>query len=145
MKAAVCVRCVDLVAPIAAWKTNRSWRWCQCDQTGVRWLDGRLGLLEVTAHGGPNDVRILGLNNAFLQPAVAGIRSFMTGDDEDEEWRILHDLVCEKTPSNYLFSESRRECWAIVFAVGETGDVTFVDWMTARASTTHAVRAPDAL
>lgn len=131
MKIAYCVRCGDFVTPRRDWETNRAWRWCACDQMGVRWRDGNRGLLQVTSVYGPPRVRVLGLNNGFLLPAVDGLIGG-SGEDPDEDWRVFHDLVAEQTPAGYLFSERHRECWAVLIRIGETSDVEFVSHTEAK-------------
>ena len=130
MKVALRTHCMDFVTPLRAWDTDRSWRWCQCDHMGVRWRDGALGLLEVTALHGPDHVRVLGMANTFLDQAIVG-NVGLYGTDPGEEWRLLHDTVCEEIPDSYLFHETRRHCWAAIIAVGDTGDVTFVNYSAA--------------
>lgn len=128
-KAAICAHCWDIVSPRRAWRTDRSWRWCECDHTAVRWRDGNRGLLEVTSTHGPTGVRVLGLNNAFLEAAIA------TGVTMDaEEWRLLHSASTELVEPYYLFHKDRRACWALVCAVGQSSDVTFVDYFEAIAA-----------
>jgi hypothetical protein len=124
-KAAICVACSDIISPRRAWKTDRSWRWCECDHTGVRWRDGDRGLLEVTSFHGPAGVRVLGISNLFLHRAVADPEA--RGGLTDEEWRELHHACAEHVEPHYLFHEDRRACWALIVRVGESGDVTFVD------------------
>lgn len=120
-KAALCVHCADIVGPYRNWQTNRDWRWCQCLHTGTRWADGTRGLIEVTSVHGPDHVRVVGINNGFLQAAVSG-GSGLT----EPQWRELHDLSCARVAPGYLFHEGRRRCWALLVAVGESGDVTYV-------------------
>lgn len=127
-KAALCVSCSDILAPYRDWQTDRRWRWCQCDGMAVRWRDGTRGLIEVTSLGGPEHVRVIGLSNMFLQEAVA--RQTPGG----AWWRQLHENCAEVTEPHYLFSKENRNCWALVVRVGESGDVDFVDYETARAS-----------
>lgn len=121
-KAAYCTHCSDIFSPCRDWTANRAWRWCQCDHAAVRWLDGARGQLEVTAVHGPEYVRVLGLNNAFLEAAAGPLGATLTA----EEWRVLHARCAEVVQPYYLFHESNRACWALVVAVGESGDVTFV-------------------
>jgi len=126
-KVALCANCWDIVSPRRAWKTDRSWRWCECDHTAVRWRDGNRGLLEVTSSHGPTGVRILGLNNSFLEPAVNVGHAL-----KDEEWRVLHQDACRLLEPYYLFHTDKRACWALVVAVGGSGDVTFVPYAEVR-------------
>lgn len=125
-KAAICVHCSDILAPLRNWETDRSWRWCQCDHSGVRWADGARGLIEVTSMHGPDHVRVLGINNDFLGLAVGARLA------DAAAWRALHKLTCTEVGSNYLFHEANRNCWALIVRPGESGDVTFVDWVAAR-------------
>lgn len=133
-KAALCISCADLVSPYRDWDRDRRWRWCQCDEVGVRWRDGARGLLEVTALHGSDYLRVLGINNAFLQLAVWKYPDSPTGSRTAEQWRNLHDLTCTEIDPYYLFHTDNRNCWALVVRVGETGDVSFIDYPTARAT-----------
>lgn len=126
-KVAICTHCWDIVSPLRDWQTDRSWRWCQCEHMAVRWRDGRAGLVEVTATHGPQHVRVIGLNNSFLEAAI-NIGPSMGA----EEWRILHDSSTELVEPHYLFHKDRRACWALVVRPNESGDITFVDYADAR-------------
>jgi hypothetical protein len=132
-KAALCVACTDIVSPRRAWETDRRWRWCECDETGARWRDGTKGLLEVTSLRGSAGVRVIGINNLFLQAAVSLNPHSPDGSRTPEQWRALHDLACEGVEPHYLFHKDRRSCWALVIRVGESGDVTFEPWEFAKA------------
>jgi hypothetical protein len=125
-KAAICVHCADIFAPLRNWETDRSWRWCQCDHSAVRWADGARGLIEVTSMHGPDHVRVLGINNAFLGLAVGNRFA------DAAAWRALHKLTCAEVEPNYLFHADNRDCWALIVRPGESGDVTFIDWVKAR-------------
>lgn len=127
MKALLCVGCTDIVAPHRAWRTNRAWRWCECGHAAVRWRDGRAGTLEVTSADGRAGVRVLGLDNAFLNAAVADPPSDAQG------WRDLHGRVCGNIPPYYLFHADNRACWALIVRPGESDDVIFVDHAEVRA------------
>lgn len=125
-KAALCTHCYDIVAPHREWKTNRSWRWCECEHMGVRWRDGDQGLIEVTAMHGKEHVRILGLNNHFL------IRAVDRPPADGTAWRQAHEASCNAAAgTGYLFGSDRRGCWALVVRVGESGDVSFVNYSEA--------------
>lgn len=130
-KAAICTHCMDIVSPYRNWETNRTWRWCSCDHTAVRWRDGHAGLLEVTSLHGASAVRVLGLANGFFEPAVRGISEF-GHNDAMHEWRALHDAVTEQVAPTYLFHDSKRKCWAVVVRPGETSDVKFVQFADVR-------------
>lgn len=127
-KAAFCIACSDIVSPRRAWETDRSWRWCECKHAATRWRDGARGLIEVTSLHGPEGVRVLGLNNSFLVAAVKH-----GGDADWERWRALHAVSCSDIEPRYLFHTDRRACWALVVAVGESGDVTFVQYADVEA------------
>lgn len=130
-KAALCAQCFDIVSPLSAWRTNRDWRWCQCDQMAVRWREGNRGLIEVTAFNGPDHVRVLGLNNMFLEYAVLSVPKHDDGFSF-ADWRQLHEESVSKIEPSYLFHEGKRACWALVVRPGESGDVFFVDYAEAR-------------
>lgn len=133
-KAALCVHCADIVAPHRDWRADRSWRWCECEHMGVRWRDGARGLLEVTALHGPEFVRVIGINNSYLQAAVSPNPHTGDAGRTAEQWRALHELACERVEPHYLFHRDQRNCWALVVRVGESGDVTFVDYGTAHSA-----------
>jgi hypothetical protein len=127
-KAALCIACSDIVSPRRAWQTDRSWRWCECKHMATRWRDGARGLIEVTSLHGPDGVLILGLDNAFLAEAARDGRDYGAS-----HWRALHDRTCTEVDPHYLFHKDRRACWALVVAVGESGDVTFVQYADVEA------------
>ena len=138
-KAVLCRACADVVAPYRSWATDRRWRWCQCTAVGTRWVDGGRGMLEVSAAGGPDGVRVLGLNNLFLHLAAA--------DDTDvlyprtaRQWRVAHEVTCREVEPGYLFHAQRRDCWAVVVRVGDSADVVFVDYGVARNGSGGVVR-----
>lgn len=121
-KALLCVACVDVLSPWRDWQTNPSWRWCQCGLAGVRWVDGRTGLIAVTSANGQDGVRVLGLDNGFLLPGITA------GFGMDEDWRVLHQEATTSAPNQYLFNDTRRACWAVIVKVGQSGDVVWVPW-----------------
>jgi len=131
-KAAICVDCLDLVAPFRDWETDRRWRWCQCGHAGTRWVDGVKGQLEVTARNGRDAVRVLGLANNFLVPALSSVASV-----GPKGWQDLHDLVTLNT-EGYLFHRSSRSCWAVLARVGQTNDVRFTDYADAQTGTARS-------
>jgi len=140
-KAALCVHCWDIVSPRREWRIDRSWRWCECEHTAVRWRDGDKGLLEVSSLHGPIGVRVIGINNLFLQSAISDNPQAADGCRSSEQWRALHDLACDRAAPHYLFHKDQRACWALVVRVGESGDVTFVDYATARVRVPPSVGA----
>lgn len=131
-KAVICLRCADLVAPYSPYRDGR-WRWCECDTTGVRWRDATAGLLEVTSRTGPDHLRVLGVNNLFLRAAVTANPWSADGSRTFEQWRTLHQLACTQVGTNYLFHKDKRDCWALIVRVGETGDVFYMDYADAKA------------
>jgi hypothetical protein len=131
-KAALCTHCWDIVSPRRAWQTDRSWRWCECDHSGVRWRDGAKGLVEVTSLHGPDGVRVLGINNQFLECAVSSNPYADDGLRSAEQWRNLHELASERVEPHYLFHRDRRNCWALVVRPEESGDVSFVQYVIAK-------------
>jgi hypothetical protein len=97
------------------------WRACDCGQAQVTWLDPQRGLLEVRADN-LDHVRVIGLNNVMLAAAFGGLRG-ITGS-ADEHWRETHQEVCAASPG-YLFHTDRRDCWALIVAKHESGDITW--------------------
>jgi len=89
------------------------WEICQCGQTGAKWEDPQAGRLIVACRSDRGAVRVLGLNNQYLLPAV-------TTAGHWEEHRQLHDAATDAP--GYVFDKSRAGCWAVVFRVGSTGD-----------------------
>lgn len=132
VKVALCVTCTDFVTPLRSWTTDRTWRWCQCHETGVRWRDGARGLLEVTSLHGRGGVRVLGLSNLFLQIAVTDPPA------RAEWWRELHTACADAVEPSYLFHAERRGCWACLVRVGESSDITFIDYGQAMADSSPA-------
>lgn len=129
MKVMFCTACGDIIAPYGDWQANPAWRWCRCDQAGVRWRDGDTGLLEVTSSHGPAGVRVIGLNNQFLHAGVTG------GQRNSMHWQDLHAAAARQVAAGYLFHENRRNCWAVIIipsapgdVAGETRDVFFIDF-----------------
>jgi hypothetical protein len=121
VKALICLSCEDIIAPYRTWDTDRRWRFCQCGQAAARWRDGERGLLEVTAAGGADQVRVLGLNNLFLASAVAA-----QAGRPGEQWRVLHAMACTEIQPRYLFHTDARRCWVVVLRPAETSDVLYV-------------------
>lgn len=135
-KAAICTHCWDIVSPFRDWAVNRSWRWCVCEHAATRWRDGNRGLLEVSALHGPDHVRVQGLNNSFLIAAF-GLPKPVT----DSWWRDFHRASTDQVEPNYLFHKDRRDCWALLTRVGESGDVFWIDHNQVFAETLAAKSA----
>lgn len=121
MKALFCAGCSSLQSPPA----DGQWRHCVCGQSGVRWVDPAAGQLDVWAVD-LSRARVIGLHNqmiyaAFGDPTVPHVRS-------DAEWRQFHHDTCRES-EGYLFWRGKRDCWAVIVAPGESGDVR---WTTQR-------------
>ena len=127
-KAVICSACGDIFSPVLDWRTDRRWRWCQCGDCGGRWANGVEGTLEVTASGGPDGVRVLGMANNFI---TTGRGLARLGHDE---WRVAHGELARTVGQGYLFHERNRNCWAVIVAPHESADITFVDVNEARAA-----------
>ena len=125
-KAALCLNCADIFSPYRH-DTDR-WRWCACEGAGVRWRDGDRGLLEVTSLGGSDQVRVIGINNRFLAAAVSRNPYTADGSRSNEQWRAIHEDTCAEVEPHYLFHKDKRACWALIVAVGESGDVFFIPY-----------------
>ena len=110
MKAVICTH--DLALHIHTPGTGR-WAVCQCGHTGARWEDPRAGRLIVACRSNRGSVRVLGLNNQYLLPAVTTVGRW-------EEHRQLHDAATDAP--GFVFDKSRAGCWAVVFRVGSTGN-----------------------
>lgn len=121
-KAAICIHCWDIVTPHRDWEANRAWRWCSCQHAAARWRDGSQGLLEVSALHGPDFVRVLGLNNSFLMAS-----SELPKPMSDAWWQEFHAASTAHVPQSYLFHKDRRDCWAVLIRIGESGDVFWID------------------
>ena len=124
-KAALCLNCADIFSPYR--HDTERWRWCACKGAGVRWRDGERGLLEVTSVGGPDQLRVIGINNNYLALAVQDGPGRGSGQP-GSWWREAHEASTELVEPHYLFHKDKRACWALVVAVGESGDVFFVPY-----------------
>ena len=107
MKALFCLRCGDVRG------LQENWVFCKCRQASARWTDPHAGKAEVRATD-RGAVFMLGLNNQMISHAAYG-------PHEDKDWRDFHDQAT--TAPGYLFDKSHRGCWAVLFCIGETGDV----------------------
>lgn len=117
MKAILCVNLtkgeVDIYSP-----GIEDWQKCICGRSAAIWTDKR-GTLKVAARGSARTtLRVLGLHNqllaATLQPDVLSWK----------EYRTQHD-ACVSASEGFIFDASRAACWAAVFRVGETSDVSW--------------------
>lgn len=120
-KLAMCLDCSDIVMPYPDSDVTKEWRHCYCRRCSVAWEDGKLGKLLVGHSRGRNHVRVIGMNNLFLYSD----ETVNIGDDND--WKQRHAETSAKCGDHYLFHHTRRDCWACIIAVGQTGDVSFVD------------------
>ena len=125
MKALFCTRCADVLAPFRHSGQTETWRYCQCGEAAVRWRDGDRGLLEVAAVYGPSSIRVIGVNNVFLGMATAGpsVGEYHTA----EQWRNMHDYQGKTVEPHYLFHTDKRNCWAVITRIGESGDIFYID------------------
>lgn len=113
VKALLCTVCMDVRGLPNSGDVKR-WVECDCGNARARWRDALVGTVEVDASS-REDVRVLGLNNHYLLPAVAA--------RTHEQRRELHDAATDAP--NHIFDKSRAACWAVVFRVGETTDVSW--------------------
>ena len=90
------------------------WEVCQCGCTGARWEDPQAGKLVIASRAGRDHVRVLGLNNQLLLPAIT-----LPGQMW-EDYRQWHDHATDAP--GYVFDRAKAGCWAVVFRVGSTSD-----------------------
>jgi hypothetical protein len=117
VKAILCVNLtkgeVDIYSP-----GIEDWQRCICGRSAAIWVDKR-GTLKVAAKGPARTaLRVLGLHNsvlaATLQPDVLSWK----------EYRGLHESSVAAS-EGFVFDANRAACWAAVFRVGETSDVSW--------------------
>lgn len=97
---------------------GQSWTPCECGNVFAKWLDPDAGTVVVAARV-KERVRLLGLNNRYLEAALLG-RNLSW-----ERFRELHDMATEAP--NFLFDKSRIACWAAVVEVGRSNDVRWAN------------------
>jgi len=112
MKALICAKCMD----IRALPQGTEWITCRCENAKARWSDPNAGRMVVNAKD-KQYVRVLGINNTFLLEALA------SPNLNNDSWRHLHDVATNA--KGYVFDKEFRNCWACVFKVGETSDVSW--------------------
>lgn len=118
MKALACGSCGDIQA-LQVW-----WRSCRCGNTSARWADpdrGTAVFSETRTDGTPVRKAAcygLGLNNHLLGPALRGELAM------HQDFRAAHARATDAP--GYVFDASRCGCWAVVFKVGATNDVSWV-------------------
>lgn len=115
MKALFHTACGAIRSPAA----NGAWTYCECTRAAIRWTDPSGGIAQAwCALPDERDaVRIIGFNNMMLTTTPL--------DVSDEKWRRRHELNGILAEERYLFSKEHRDCWAVLFRVGDTGDVTW--------------------
>jgi hypothetical protein len=92
------------------------WTACACGNVCAKWIDPQRGTAVVAARD-REKVRLLGLNNRYLVPAIEpGGRSLLW-----EEYQKLHDATTDAP--GYLFDKSKVGCWAAVVQIGRSNDV----------------------
>jgi len=118
-KALVCAKCFD----IRGLDPNGGFVTCFCGSSSARWEDAAAG--KVRCRGSWS--RILGLNNNYFVPAIAGPSHLDTVEagGQWEWWRKLHDRAVDA--KGYIFDRERRSCWATIVRVNETNDVRWED------------------
>lgn len=110
MKALLCAACGDVKG------FEEDWVSCRCGLVEAHWTDPRLGLGEM--QGSYPHAFLLGLNNAYLLPALQGRTAIF------EEARKLHEEALDA--EGYIFDKSKAACWAVVVKPGQTRDVKWI-------------------
>lgn len=118
MKALVCGSCdggIDIVAipPHGACT-------CRCGNACAWWTNPVLGIAQVYARD-RTFVRILGLHNGFLIPAISEVGPYL--DKAPAWWQALHEQATDAP--GYVFDRAGRGCWAAIIKIGATSDVTW--------------------
>lgn len=119
MKAIICTR----TGSPEIFSFTHEWTSCPCGNSRVRWEDPGAGTVVAAAYD-PQYVRLLGLSNALLVPALTA-RGQMW-----EDFRSWHDQATD-APS-YVFDKSRAGCWAVIALIGSTADTR---WATSEEFT----------
>lgn len=120
MKAVLCGVCLDF----RALDPSCNWTYCRCGNVSARWEDPDRGTVKVRASD-RSKARILGMNNRFLVQGTLGLPTDLIKQEggTNAAWRKLHDEAT--TAPGYIFDKGHRGCWACIFQVGETNDVTW--------------------
>ena len=113
MKAIICRLCSDIRA-----LSPKGVVTCRCGNVFAWWVDAEAGIAKVCAKDKDN-VAMLGLANDFL---VFGIQHMH--EMTNRNWQQLHDRTAIDS-EGYLFHRAKRDCWAILFSVGSTNDVSW--------------------
>lgn len=129
MKGLACASCTDLRAlpqedliPVS----------CRCGNVTAWWIDGRRGVARFHARDRQHAFG-LGLCNTYLLGALS---QPMEGQP-NEEWRQLHADATDAP--GYLFDQSNRGCWALLFRPGQSSDTAWAtpqEWGAAHPSDT---------
>jgi hypothetical protein len=106
LKALVCLECNTIRSP----KVNGEWTLCDCKRSAIKWNNPQQGKITVWSTS-PTYVRVLGVMNSVLTSIAS----------TDEEWRLVQETSV-KLAEGYIFHESNRNCWAVIFKPGETSD-----------------------
>jgi hypothetical protein len=122
VKALYHATCGDICAP----HPNGEWRLCRCQTAAVRWADPERGILQATAAGDRQFVRVLGFDNYFLTADLHRAQPLT-----NEQWREQHANETRMVGPNYLFHETKRACPFVIIAPGESSDTSWVEWRTA--------------
>ena len=102
---------------------------CRCGNVVAWWTNGRRG--EALYHARHQvDAFGVGFNNGFWLPAIDASQRPRTPGG----WRELHEASC-RAPG-YMFDESARNCWVVLF---KPGTVSGVDWADDEQG--HSMRA----
>lgn len=117
MKAIACGECADIRA-LPNTPPLQEHVSCRCGNVEAWWVNPSAGTVKVRARVRASAF-ILGLNNQLLVPALRGELGM------HEDFRRAHDEATDAP--NHVFDKSRCGCWAVIFAVGRTNDVSWAD------------------
>jgi hypothetical protein len=114
MKGLICYACMDFRALSPKGPVT-----CECGNLTGWWEDPSRGIAVYFAYD-RNVAYGMGVHNGYLTGAHR-----LHGMAMDQDWRDLHEQ-CTDAP-NYLFDQSRRGCWALIFKPGLTNDTSWAD------------------
>ena len=117
MKAIICIQ----TNSVEIYTFGTAWTSCPCGNVKAKWLDPMAGTVAVAARNRDN-VRLLGMNNNYLIPAIRqeSVHRGVSGLTW-EEYRDLHEIAVNAP--NFLFDKERICCWAAVVKIGRSNDV----------------------
>jgi hypothetical protein len=120
MKAILCSGCLDIRALEPTGKPTT----CRCGNITAWWVSPAAGTVKVSAID-RSKAFILGMNNTFLTGAIEGFSTehIKAVGGKWAAMRKLHDQATNAP--GYVFGPEFCNCWACIFKVGETGDVTW--------------------